>query len=234
MDVLPQIGGQVAALRNRAGKTEIEIRQIVAGRVGGDGATGGLPELGAGRFAVLSAVGIGAVQRVDVEHLGSDREKLVAGLHRMPPTNHRIIELRIQGSRILELRIGGLPAERRVAEAGDDLRGEPAGQARRLAQDAVLSRDVRPAQIRRRLPAEHVSESEARLEQRRRSHRPGVARGGLLLNRVDKAVAVAAGRSRIGRPEESDVLALAEAQERGHAARDLIVQFGVVLVAVVA
>ena len=70
MNALPQIRCQIAALRDRAGKAEIEIRQVVAGRVIDDGAAAELAELSAGRFAVLSAVCIRTVEGVDVEHLG--------------------------------------------------------------------------------------------------------------------------------------------------------------------
>src|SRR5271167_517447 len=122
--------------------------------------------------------------------------------------------------------IGGLSAYCGIAESSDDLGREASGQSRWQPLDSEFRGDIRSAQIRRRLPAKHVTESKARFEQRGGRHRPGIASGRLLLNRVNETVGVAAGCPRIGGPEESDVLSLAEAQKCGHAALDLIVELG--------
>src|SRR4029077_1184021 len=135
--------------------------------------------------------------------------KRVSALHR------RIIQFRIKRSRVLELRIGGLATDGRVAEAADNLRVESARDVGRGGQtlDPEQRLQAGPAEIERLLAAQNVIESDARFKQRRGRDRPGVADGGQLEQCMNVAVRVAARRTRIERAEELKVLLLAEAQE---------------------
>src|SRR5579875_2733605 len=78
-----------------------------------------------------------------------------------------------------------------------------------------------------------MAEAEARIEQRIRSNGPGVTSGGLLLNRVDVAVAITAGRPRDIGLIILQVFALAPTNERGHLVVDGVVELGIVLIAVI-
>ena len=78
-EVLPLaiIAYQVIGKLHLAGQTESEVRKAVTGAIGSNGAAGGFPEFGAGRFAESPGIGVQAVYRVDVHHLGVDDAHLI-------------------------------------------------------------------------------------------------------------------------------------------------------------
>ncbi len=234
MDVLAQIGDQVVAELNRAGKAEDKIGEIVAGGIARDRAVRRLPQMRAGRFAELAGVGVGAVQRIDIQNLGADGHEFIAHLDGVAALYHREIEFGIEGGRILELRIAGLAAQLR--EAADGLRIQPAGQIGRGRQpgDAIELLHAGAAQIAEELFRPERDRSRSALRAMSRRNRPGVAGRRLLLDGMDVAVAVSARRPGNVGLIILQILALAEAQERGHLVVDLVVEFRVVLVAVIA
>ena len=71
----------------------------------------GWPKFGASGLAELSCILIFPVQRIHVQDFGSHGQKLVAKLERVPAPHPGIIQLGIEGSGILKLRITGLAAE---------------------------------------------------------------------------------------------------------------------------
>src|SRR5579875_3587799 len=77
-------------------------------------------------------------------------------------------------------------------------------------------------------------EAKASIEQGRRCKRPGIAGSGLLLDGMNISVAISARGAWDVRFIVLQILTLAEAEERGHLVIDLIVQLGVVLIAVIA
>ena len=231
--MLAEVGGEVAALGDVAGEAEEEVGEVVAGGVGGDGAAGGLAEEGAGGLTVLIVVGVLAVERVDIEDFGADGEELVAGFDGVATADEGVVELRVEGSGVLELGVGGLATEGGAAEAGDDLGGEAAGEAGGEAEDAVLFGDIDAAEVGRGFAAEDVGEAEAGFEDGTGGEGPRVADGGLLLDGVDEAGVVAAGRTGVEGAEEADVFALAEAGEGGFVAAQLVVEFGVVFITLI-
>src|SRR5258708_1791800 len=79
-----------------------------------------------------------------------------------------------------------------------------------------------------------MRESEARFNNRRWRGDPGISEGRTLIEDADEAITRAARRTRYIRLEELIVLALAEADECGHAIVDVAVDLGVVFIAVVA
>ena len=85
----------------------------------------------------VARVGVAAVQRVHVLHLGRDVLELVARLQRVLAAHPGVVQLRVAHVRVLPLRVRRLAAE--VGVAGDQLRVEAAGDARvgRQPGDAV-------------------------------------------------------------------------------------------------
>src|SRR5258708_3031199 len=107
----------------------------------------------------------------------------------MPATPQRVVELWIPRSRILELRIGCLTSK--CIEAADRLRVQSTGEIgrRRKTGDAIQRLKARAAEEGRVFPGQDVGEADARFENRRGIDGPGIPRGRLLLERVDKSVA---------------------------------------------
>ena len=113
---LAQVGDQDVAERVLAAEAEHEVGQVVD-VVRGD----------ARRPRELAGVGVAAVQRVDVLHLGRDVLVLVARLQRVLAHQPGVVDLRVPHRRVLPLRVGRLSAE--VREPGDQLAS--AGRPRR-------------------------------------------------------------------------------------------------------
>ena len=101
---------------------------------------------GPGRAAELAAVGVQAVERIGVLHLGVDGQVLVTDLEAVPPEDRRQGQARVDVERVLELRVGGLAPELRVAV--DRLRRQSTrerGVVLGQPGDAVQLEHARPA-----------------------------------------------------------------------------------------
>ena len=117
MHLLAKIGHQRIAQVHLVRQPENEVRQVVGGRIRRNRAAGHFVQLRAGGLAELPGVGILPVQRIHVQHFRAHDDQLITHLQRMRVELFREIKLRIEGSRILELRIAGLPSDRRRKSA---------------------------------------------------------------------------------------------------------------------
>ena len=91
MNVLAQIGGEIAALRDLAGQAEIKIGKVEAGGVGARSTAA----FRSGGLAEAAGEGVLSVQRVDVENFRPDGQKLIAELDGVASADDRIIQFRV-------------------------------------------------------------------------------------------------------------------------------------------
>ncbi len=125
---LPVAPDQVVRQLNLAGKTEHEIRQVVAGRVICNRTACRLTQLRASGFAELAGIGVEAIDRIDIHYLGMDNLQFSPHLESVPAQDFRVVHFRTPSGRVLKLRIGRLPPK--SVEPADALRIQAAGEIR--------------------------------------------------------------------------------------------------------
>ncbi len=182
------------------------------------------------RTAELPGVGVAAVERVHVLHLGLDVLELVAGFERVPAENEGVVEFRVEDLRVLPLGVGGLAAK--IGVAVDQLRRQAAGDPRvgRQPGDAVAGERGLRAERRRILAAHGARPAEPAFQQRRARLHPGEAGHALLVGDVGLPVAGATGGQRQRRLVDDVDLAMTVASEHRQGRRDLDIDLAGVLV----
>src|SRR5450631_4212240 len=121
-----------------------------------------------------------------------------------------VVELGVPGGRILELRIGGLAAER--SESGNRLSIQSTGQVRRSGQsrDTVKILHAGATEVRRILATQDMREPQPDVKQRSRRGRPGETHRSCLLQGMNVTIVRATGRTGDVRLKKRGILAQVE------------------------